>query len=476
MRFVKLRKMKVDSFLDLKDHKRLPVSSDLYLFILGFIVAFSLNLVLGFGRDTFPDGIIYLEQSELIKSWMLGSPMPTQGITLPIGLSVMILILSPLPWDPVIVFKFVACIVYGLCTLLSWKILISLGISRRIRKIAILAITIDPLKLSFVTGVQSEVLAACMILFWTHFSISVKKGHGELLPWTLLNLLSVCAVFIRPNLLLLYLGFLLFHLFLEKKRQRKRILSLFILTFIFPISIAHVITSKMYAGFIFLSTNGPTNLLLSCKEYLAPQILGFMSESENRQLNSKYFDEVNSLEFHAQQLKSPYDRYEYLRSVAVDECSEQWNEVAGMYLLKSLFVWRPYLNFGSQSEFVFLVSLLIQIPLLISLVAIYFIKSDESTILRFRAIVLVISISLSLSLLPSAFQLRHRIAAMESIQWVCLALLMDKSGGSKINSLRFFRKRGDEMGSVVKKRRKRMAKKKHKKLLKKTRIQRRNKK
>ena len=35
---------------------------------------------------------------------------------------------------------------------------------------------------------------------------------------------------------------------------------------------------------------------------------------------------------------------------------------------------------------------------------------------------------------------------------------------------------GDHMGSVIKKRRKRMAKKKHRKLLKKTRIQRRNKK
>ena len=34
--------------------------------------------------------------------------------------------------------------------------------------------------------------------------------------------------------------------------------------------------------------------------------------------------------------------------------------------------------------------------------------------------------------------------------------------------------KGQKMGSVVKKRRKRMAKKKHKKLLKKTRIQRRN--
>ena len=36
--------------------------------------------------------------------------------------------------------------------------------------------------------------------------------------------------------------------------------------------------------------------------------------------------------------------------------------------------------------------------------------------------------------------------------------------------------RGGLMGSVIKKRRKRMAKKKHRKLLKKTRIQRRNKK
>jgi Mitochondrial domain of unknown function (DUF1713) len=37
-------------------------------------------------------------------------------------------------------------------------------------------------------------------------------------------------------------------------------------------------------------------------------------------------------------------------------------------------------------------------------------------------------------------------------------------------------KKGGPMGSVIKKRRKRMAKKKHRKLLKKTRIQRRNKK
>ncbi len=36
--------------------------------------------------------------------------------------------------------------------------------------------------------------------------------------------------------------------------------------------------------------------------------------------------------------------------------------------------------------------------------------------------------------------------------------------------------RGSDVGSVIKKRRKRMAKKKHRKLLKKTRVQRRNKK
>jgi hypothetical protein len=38
------------------------------------------------------------------------------------------------------------------------------------------------------------------------------------------------------------------------------------------------------------------------------------------------------------------------------------------------------------------------------------------------------------------------------------------------------RRREQDMGSVIKKRRKRMAKKKHRKLLKKTRVQRRNKK
>jgi hypothetical protein len=39
-----------------------------------------------------------------------------------------------------------------------------------------------------------------------------------------------------------------------------------------------------------------------------------------------------------------------------------------------------------------------------------------------------------------------------------------------------FASRGSDVGSVIKKRRKRMAKKKHRKLLKKTRVQRRNKK
>jgi hypothetical protein len=39
-----------------------------------------------------------------------------------------------------------------------------------------------------------------------------------------------------------------------------------------------------------------------------------------------------------------------------------------------------------------------------------------------------------------------------------------------------YRKQGDPVGSVIKKRRKRMAKKKHRKLLRKTRVQRRNKK
>ena len=47
---------------------------------------------------------------------------------------------------------------------------------------------------------------------------------------------------------------------------------------------------------------------------------------------------------------------------------------------------------------------------------------------------------------------------------------------SKGSTIEFLLRIGGVVGSVVKKRRKRMAKKKHKKLLKKTRIQRRNKK
>ena len=56
-----------------------------------------------------------------------------------------------------------------------------------------------------------------------------------------------------------------------------------------------------------------------------------------------------------------------------------------------------------------------------------------------------------------------------------MLLGIDTVGGQGLCK-EFQRKVASQMGSVVKKRRKRMAKKKHKKLLKKTRIQRRNKK
>jgi hypothetical protein len=57
--------------------------------------------------------------------------------------------------------------------------------------------------------------------------------------------------------------------------------------------------------------------------------------------------------------------------------------------------------------------------------------------------------------------------------WVCPASRPSVSDGEPVP---LCREDGGLMGSVIKKRRKRMAKKKHRKLLKKTRIQRRNKK
>ena len=63
---------------------------------------------------------------------------------------------------------------------------------------------------------------------------------------------------------------------------------------------------------------------------------------------------------------------------------------------------------------------------------------------------------------------------LPSISGVCPASRPPVSDGVLV--LPVCRRDGGLMGSVIKKRRKRMAKKKHRKLLKKTRIQRRNKK
>ena len=62
--------------------------------------------------------------------------------------------------------------------------------------------------------------------------------------------------------------------------------------------------------------------------------------------------------------------------------------------------------------------------------------------------------------------------SLDSGRVPCLPL----AGGCWRARLPLCREDGGLMGSVIKKRRKRMAKKKHRKLLKKTRIQRRNKK
>ena len=391
----------------------------------GFLIAFSINLFVGLNTDTFPDGVIYYEQAIEIKKYLFQKQFEESKIQLPIGISLILLVFSFLPINEILLFKLFQCGLYGVYLLLVNQVLKNLQLQKSLQNIILCLIAIDPFTLSFVTGVQSEMFAACAILIW----INIYLSSGKNPTWTRItafsHLFSVFVVICRPNYFLVYVVFLLFFIATRSSKARLRETRRVAKWFLIPLAVFHIFTYFLYQGFIFLSVNGPPNLYLSCQDYLLPQITGIASSQENQDINTRYFRELKNFDLEALENSSVYQRYKRWRSQSVSSCMQNLDGALSMYLLRLLLIWRPFVNFGSQSYEVFLISLLFGICLLVGFIWFIVFGRRFASTRELHSITIITATAFAFSVLPSAFQIRHKIAGFESVQWICLGVFLN---------------------------------------------------
>lgn len=407
--------------------------SRLFIFFGGFTISLLWNIFRGMRDDFFPDGEVYLNTSEELLKFISGKEVDSTMFHLPLGISILLIPLVILPMSEVVIFKFMLCMVYGLNLVLAQKILEKLKVNSYLSLSILLFILFDPFLLSFTSGIQSEIFASCAILIWLIMLVDINHVYSLWIN-ICIQFFSFFIVITRPNFLIIYLAVMFIHLKGMEWKFRRRIHLSILSAFIIPFVTFQLWTFKLYGGFIFLAVNGPMNFLLSCKGYLAPQIFGLLSDAENREINQRYFNEIQNLNYSIDAKASVYDRYRYQQEVAFEECNEKKLNVLALYLLKLFLIWRPFLSAGSQSTVIFLFSLIVGILLLFSWMGVLIYRVEaSSTFQRFRNAMFWISLTFAASLLPSAYQLRHKIAAFETVQWICLALILQISFSSKFS-------------------------------------------
>jgi len=402
-----------------------PKVTKLLVWLSGFLVAFFWNVYIGFTVDTFPDGAIYVEQARELNNFFIGKNLDARKIDLPLGLSILVYILGFIPVDTLTLFKIVQCVFYATCLTLSHKILEVLKVSGILHYIILSCFALDPFMLSFTSGIQSEIFAACAVLLWTSTFLDCEGLDKKNRRALTLHFYSFFIVVCRPNYLFLYIIFLVLIFGQNQGYSKKSLARQVLIFFSLPLAIFHLVTYFIYNGFIFLSVNGPINLYLACQQYFMPQILGIVSSDQNFEINQRYFTEVQQISLGEKQGASVYENYSILKEHALSACEENLLDTAWLSLARIFLLWRPFLSIGSHGTSIFLVSVIVGVPLFISFLWVLIRGKSFDHLRRFQLISLSFAISLAISLLPSAFQLRHKIAAFESIQWICLGVLLN---------------------------------------------------
>ena len=408
------------------------VTSSLVAVVVGAIIPAVAFLKSGINSWVFPDAPLLIQQGYAISQGMQYMRSNPSELQYPFGLPAIISIGYKISeQNAVAMSRMILLLFHFLTILVIYLILNNLRVNKKIQFVAIVGFSLDPFVLKQALDLQTEPITAFFIsilclIFLTKLDSPAKQ---KAIPFFYF---FVCFLMIvtRPNLIVPIIGISLFLIYRWKKDfvSNRTILSAGA-SFLFYFVAFHAFLFSVFRQFVPISGNSGQNLALACRLEFLPQYLGYADSKENQVINAWYFDYLNNIKeifLNLNPLASVIDLNREYQRVGIQNCLDNPFETAGLFLIKSISLWRPSTVFGAYGIEVFVISAVFWIPLTILVVKFLF-SGDLTPAQSSLQIFLVIFWGLfTISLIPSATQIRHRIAVAEQFYWVILAIYLNK--------------------------------------------------
>lgn len=421
-----MRKVKMDS--------NIPAAIGL----LGTLTAFSLTYIRGIENISFPDAEAILEQAHgITRGWtfMLSHPLLQSNplhIQFPSGLpAILAFTFFVTNSTSLLLIKILLAISHGFSTYLVARIGQQMGLKRIFWALAAFGFSLDPFILSPATDIQTESITTLFVLWWAFLYLSPVKSKNQTLIRVIgFPLTGFIAVSVRPNIIVPFL-LVAVVMFISWHRDSIKIRFLIIsgTVFVGLITLFEVFLTRLYQGFVFLAPNGGLNSVLTCRTEFIRQYLGSASNAENIRINNWYYtylEDMTTRILAKQDVVSVPALNHELYSVGISSCLAHPINSIEMMVLKVFALWRPFTVVGAYDLKILLFSLFLWVPLTIATVWFMANSNLSKSNRMLRNYFALLAIGFTLSLLPAATQIRHRIAFAEPFYWLFFAFIVSQ--------------------------------------------------
>jgi hypothetical protein len=403
-----------------------PAIIGLIAFVIALIVAISRGINDAFQNDA--KGYVG-EALGMLEGWTFMQENP-EKFGHGFGFTGMILSTFLMSGTTSLVFlKLILALAHGASSYLVARIGQLIGLKEKFWIAASMLFTIDPFMLFAATDAQTESLTTLLILWWCYLYVSKSRAIGHHWPLVILFTLSgIFSVLMRPNSLLpfVFVAFILYRKWIQEG-VKNSIFAISISLFLGSISLYQLFLTKLYSGFIFLSTAGAANAEFMCRKEFIPQYFGLISAEENKKINAVATQSTTTQELLSinPNLTIPELNREYTK-LGISTCLEDPIGSITVITVKFFALWRPFTGFGAYGIELFLFSLILWLPM--TLAAIWYLISNQrnesgNAVQRYF---IVMSLGFTLSLLLTATQIRHRVAFAEPFYWIFLLYFLQR--------------------------------------------------
>jgi hypothetical protein len=409
--------------------RKSPISSIWFACVIGGLASFLLSLRVGLNSWSFPDAVHFIKQANAMNNGFQYMENNPDEMQFPFGLPTIIAIMFRIQGSDSLITTKLILICFHVAALICFTLIVRKLIENpKIQFLTILAFSFDPFILSQAIDLQTEPITTFFILWWCYVYLSeVKDTKRGCLTIVLFYLSGIFEVITRPNSLIPFIGIGILVFMKHRKSEMHLKFHLLGMGIFSGLLIFQAFLWTVFGGFLFLAANGGQNLVLACRNEFVPQYLGVASESQNQEINACYFqylnDAISKIMFDQTMVSIPQLNKELFK-IGFENCTNNLLETTGLLVLKVFGLWRPSTVFGAYGTTIFVLSILIWLPLSIATCVYLLRKTNNLHQQKFKYFVIMLWVLFTISLFPSATQIRHRIAFSEPFLWIIAGMLL----------------------------------------------------